>query len=271
MARGNDGNYLQHALEVTTAAQLVCHDREKRLHIALTHGMAPYEPLENPGTVCHRKLYDTLCKASQGPRGEHDLVTAYWKAKASRTEYPNTAELLRSVVSTNKLRGGITETSAEKCRKLKHVWVGTKVRVANSSWRQQIDAQGILTCPDDLDVPWMFSMDPMSYVLSRWKDDDKVRHDDHHVLVPALRKYCNSGMPGIVLVFVYGMQPPELNNRQSEFYAFMRKIVNQLPQVRRYSYWLTHNGGNRNLAVLLASKVEFCEEFLPCGITRLTE
>ena len=270
MAKGNDGNYLQHALEVSTAVQLAHHDRENRLHNALTHGMAPYEPLECPKGA-YKKLYKTLCKANRKTQpDEHPLVTAYRKAKASRTNYPNTAELLRSVVGTDKLRGGITETCAKKYEELKEVWVDTKIRVANSSWRQQLDAGDVLDCPSNLNVPWMFSMDPMSYVHDGSDDDNQLHCSDLDRLVFALKKYCDSEMPGIVLVFVYGMgsQKPD---RPRQFRNFMKRMAIQLPRVSRYSYWLTHNGGNRNFAVLLASNVEFCEEFLPCGITRLTE
>lgn len=44
VAKGNDGNYLQHSIEVAIAWQLVTRIAGSRLHIALTHGMAPYEP-----------------------------------------------------------------------------------------------------------------------------------------------------------------------------------------------------------------------------------
>ena len=39
MAKGNDGNYLQHCVEVETATRLTQLDTQQRIHIALTHGM----------------------------------------------------------------------------------------------------------------------------------------------------------------------------------------------------------------------------------------
>ena len=46
MAKGNDGNYLQHSIEVNAAMHLSQMDTNGRLHIALTHGMAPFERFE---------------------------------------------------------------------------------------------------------------------------------------------------------------------------------------------------------------------------------
>jgi len=46
MAKGNDGNYLQHCIEVEAAVRLAEMDAAGRLHIALTHGMRPFEPFE---------------------------------------------------------------------------------------------------------------------------------------------------------------------------------------------------------------------------------
>lgn len=46
MAKGNDGNYLQHCIEVEAAVRLAGMDTAGRLHIALTHGMRPFEPFE---------------------------------------------------------------------------------------------------------------------------------------------------------------------------------------------------------------------------------
>ena len=41
MAKGNDGNYLQHSVEVAVATHLV--EGRDGIHVALSHGMAPFE------------------------------------------------------------------------------------------------------------------------------------------------------------------------------------------------------------------------------------
>ena len=48
MAKGNDGNYLQHSIEIESATRLAGTDPRGRLHIALTHGMSPWEPFREP-------------------------------------------------------------------------------------------------------------------------------------------------------------------------------------------------------------------------------
>ena len=49
MAKGNDGNYLQHSVEIEVAFRLARKDPDGRLHIALTHGMAPAQGAGCPG------------------------------------------------------------------------------------------------------------------------------------------------------------------------------------------------------------------------------
>ena len=46
MAKGNDGNYLQHCIEVELASRLLDESAGKGLQVALTHGMAPFEQFE---------------------------------------------------------------------------------------------------------------------------------------------------------------------------------------------------------------------------------
>lgn len=46
MAKGNDGNYLQHCVEVEAGLRLAQESPEGRLHIAFGHGMAPFEGFE---------------------------------------------------------------------------------------------------------------------------------------------------------------------------------------------------------------------------------
>ena len=103
MAKGNDGNFLQHSVEVAAAKRLAA-ENPCALHIAITHGMAPFECLEIqlndkvPGLVKHR-LETALGLASQDDpqKDEPLIVTAYRETQASCAHYPNSAELLRSI------------------------------------------------------------------------------------------------------------------------------------------------------------------------------
>ncbi len=204
MAKGNDGNFLQHCIEVEAALHLRERDPEGRLHIVLTHGMAPREKL-NRTNANKELLYSALEEATCGRRLlERNIVHAYRKSwrrhppvKASlRNEmmshpyYPNSAELLRSIIGTEKLSGGITEVDADKCEGLSGAWAGSKVKVRNTStsWRGEL-RKGILCCPDDLDTPWLFSMDPMSYCEEGGRDDAYLHRSDLELIRSALERY----------------------------------------------------------------------------------
>ena len=280
MAKGNDGNYLQHCVEVEAAVRLAQTDSAGRLHVALTHGMEPYEQLDKPRSS-HRLLYRSLNEAASEPScGESEIVKAYrasWASQAYRpnienlrktlTEekhYPNTAELLRAVVGADKLSGGITETDGAKHKKLAEAWAGSTIKVVRSSWRTQLGPGGALDCPDDLDTPWLFSMDPMTYTGDGLNtDDDKLRRSDLTLLVPTLERFIGSGQPGIAVLFVYSVGSHG-NNRQRQFWEFMDDLAACL-DVPTCSYWVVHRGGNHNLAGILVSDKELAFGFaLPC-------
>ena len=71
---------------------------------------------------------DAALAASLGPPCcEPAIVTAYRKAGASAERYPNTAELLRAVIGTDRLSGGITERDRKKCDGLADAWNGSRI------------------------------------------------------------------------------------------------------------------------------------------------
>ena len=278
MAKGNDGNYLQHCVEVEAAVRLMqaCHDG--RLHVALTHGMEPFERIDEPQRNSYRLLYGALCEAAGEPKcNEREIVKAYrasWNSQAYRPDiaklfnelksekhYPNSAELLRAVIGTNRLSGGITETVEGKYSALAEAWRGPGVVVRQSSWRDQLSPDGALGCPKKLYTPWLFSMDPMRYSESGHEDDDKLHRSDLSLLKCGLRPYFNSGQPGIACLFVYGMGSQN-EDSQRQFWAFMDELARQMDAATG-SYWVHHNGGNRNLAGLLFSDQELAWGFAP--------
>lgn len=284
MAKGNDGNYLQHCVEVEAAVLLAQTGPNCRLHVALTHGMQPFDKFEKPKAqktpkVKKELLCNALVEAAGEPEcSEREIVKAYrasWMSQeAYRPDianlfyeletgkhYPNTAELLRAVIGTTRLSGGITERDEAKHEELAAAWSGSKVEVAQSSWRKQLEQDGVLSCPDHLDAPWLFSMDPMTYTENSANDDANLHRSDLDLLAPALERYVGSGQPGIASLFVYSVGS-QGKNGQLQFWAFMDQLAGRL-DVPTHSYWVAHNGGNRNLAGLLFSDLELALGFVP--------
>lgn len=204
MAKGNDGNYLQHCIEVEAAVRLAEMDTAGRLHIALTHGMAPFEPFDvslnqpKPG-LCRRLLKCKLEESKKLPQSDEPaIVDAYRKTNASEECYPNSAELLRAVIGAKNLSGGITEICGKKHICLSEGWLNTNVKTACASWRKEILLNGILACPEDLQSPWLLSMDPMTYNEAGYMDDDKLYRADIGILSCALIRYLvveDQGLP----------------------------------------------------------------------------
>lgn len=258
MAKGNDGNYLQHCIEVEAAVRLAEMDPAGRLHIALTHGMRPFEPFEEQKTgTCRELLLRKLADANNKPQAEEPaVVKAYWETGASKTRYPNSAELLRVIIGTENLSGGITELCSRKHKSLSSAWVNTNVKAACASWRNEIHSDGILACPDDLQTPWLFSMDPMTY-SEHGRKKENLNRSDMDILSDVLGRYFSSGNPGFAAMFVYNVS----KHNQIKFLKFVRDmkgcVVNNLSghfEVNTSCFLLPHNeNGRRNLAGLIHS------------------
>lgn len=264
MAKGNDGNYLQHSVEIEVALNLASRQPEGRLHIALTHDMAPFEPSgEERSGQAWKKLKTALDAALGGRKaGESSIVTAYRSLGASMDHYPNTAELLRASLGAAYLTGGITECEKAKCRRLQQAWSGTGVEVSWSSWRSDVGTGGVLTCPATLDTPWLFSMDPMTYRESRYADDAYLYRADLDRLSGVLGAFVQSGQPGVAALFVYSVMPPA----REQFWAFVDELAGRTGTQAVYC-WLAHRGGNRNLAGLLCGGFELPDSWVPYGVS----
>lgn len=264
MAKGNDGNYLQHSVEVAAALQLVACCSERRLHIALCHGMAPREPSGQPPPGQTRRLLLAALEAARGPAipSEPPVVTAYRGTKARLASYPNTGELLAAVLGRNRLSGGITETEPRKYSELLRAWAATEVRVAGSSWRAQVGADGVLTCPASLRLPWLFSADPMTFREQGYTDDDNLYRSDLATLSGTLRAFASSGQPGIAALFVYAVRP----DTRPKFWEFVDDLATVAGLVVTPT-WIVHQGGNVNLAALLVSPLLPRPTWLPSGVS----
>ncbi len=260
MAKGNDGNYLQHSIEVAVAWHLVTRTAGNHLHIALTHGMAPYEICGSlPGGQTRALLMAALQSARQ-PKldGEPPIVSAYRAANASLEHYPNSGELLAGIIGRSRLIGGITETNQEKHAALQETWSQSSVTAVGASWRNEIQPGGALGCPAFLASPWLFSADPMTFHDDGSDDDDQLHRADGGPLGDCLKRFIDSGQPGAASLFVYAVKP----ETRSKFWRFTDEIAEQAGAVN-VSCWVTHQGGNRNLAAILCSPSMLRPTWLP--------
>ena len=262
MAKGNDGNYLQHCIEVGAAVHLAEMDTAGRLHIALTHGMEPFErfkpfALREQQTPYYQLLKNKLEDAKQPSQADEPaVVKAYRETGASDTRYPNSAGLLRAVIGAENLSGGITEICSRKYKCLSEAWLNSNVKTACASWREEICKDGILACPEDLQTPWLFSMDPMTY-SEHGRKKENLNRSDIDILSDALRRYFSSGNPGFAAMFVYNVN----KHNQIKFWKFVQDmkgcVVNNLTEhfeVSTSYFSLPHNEKRRrNLAGLIHS------------------
>lgn len=260
MAKGNDGNYLQHSIEVALAWQLVSRTAGNGLHIALTHGMAPYEPTGSVPNGQARALLVGALDQSREPRsdGEEPLISAYRETAASLDRYPNTGELLASVIGRDRLAGGIAETNPDKQAQLRTVWSGSNVKIGSNSWRVETQPDGVLNCPASLSTPWLFSSDPMTYHEYGYADDDQLYRADLDRLAQVLTKYVKTGKPGAACLFVYSVRPEV----RPLFWSFAEALAGRLG-ANLTTAWVTHQGGNRNLAAILSSAAMLGPAWLP--------
>lgn len=268
MAKGNDGNYLQHSVEVAVAARLM---DSNGLHVALAHGMAPFEEFETklcdpaPG-LARSRLKAALGLAGKEPQeDEPAIVTAYRCANASVQHYPNSAELLRTIGNSG-LRGSVVEVCPDKHRALVKAWPpGSSMRVCRNSWRGEVGQGGALSCPDGLQAPWLFSMDPMTYKSGRGDDDDNLYESDHDRVSDALASFVRSGQPGIATLFVYNVW-----KEKEAFRCFAKRLAKE-QDLGCLLYSITHRGGNCNIVALLYSKLNLPDEFIEDAVEEIED
>jgi len=192
---------------------------------------------------------------------ESSIVAAYRATKASLEHYPNTGELLRRMIGLDRLSGGITEVDAEKHAQLQKVWSGSRVTPLRSSWRGETSPGGVLMCPASLGASWLFAADPMTYRENGYDDDDKLYRADLSRVTAALNSFIASGEPGAAALFVYAVKPEV----QPQFWAFIDDIARSTGTTV-VSCWVTHQGGNRNLAALLCLAFALPPSWLPHGL-----
>ncbi len=204
MARGNDGNLMQHAIEAKLISQLVT---DRGLHLITTHSMAPFEPLDpRKKTAQHqaRSVHWWERAQAEEQADEPCVVNAYRGTRQRVPDmYPNTAEIAAELAGRGNLQGQLIEICPEKCKRLNEAWANTEVGVVEGSWRDN----PLDSLPEGLDRPWLLSLDPMSYVPEHNKDDDRFHPDDFNLLATAMERLCATQRPGAMGLFCYSMRP----------------------------------------------------------------
>jgi hypothetical protein len=211
MAAGNDGNLLQHWVEADLAARLLGADTRRPLHVVLTHGMSPFEKFKERKTG-FKRLDGWLAVAELAranlPPNLPAVVRAYATCAASADHYPNSAEVLAALVGRENLRGVVTEYEQAKVADLNSAWSGHSLRVLPGSWRKN---RAHYACPKSLAVPWLLSMDPMTFLPDPddgpSPDDANLRPSDLKLVGPVLKQYLGSGQRGAAVIFCFSLRP----------------------------------------------------------------
>jgi hypothetical protein len=204
MAKGNDGNLLQHTLECALAQEL-SRDRVRGLHLVCTHAMNPFEPFDEPRHSPHKLIDAALALAEHAVDDALPVVQAYHVLGASAQRYPNSSDLIAALLGDSTLRGCLVEVDNDKSQRLERRWRDRPVKIFRGSWRKAVRLGG-LSCPDPLDRPWLLTMDPMSFCRGPGSDDCRLYQADLHRMSATCESYLRSCQPGAVLLFCYSMR-----------------------------------------------------------------
>ncbi len=253
MARGNNGNLLQHFTECEIARYLTKEAGASDLHVVFTHAMAPCEPFEEERNTPHLALDACLLAAKLDESGElgreFAVVEAYRRTEASADGYPNSAELVARIVGgRKKLHGLLCETCAAKRTALAERWSRADVCIHPGSWRE-----ANLKAPTELERPWLFTMDPFTFTqrsFSEAVDDGNLDASDLHSVKDSLSGYLQAPQPGALCVFCYSLRPP----MPQVYRCAIDKAFGKLDIHVRFVETCA-GGGNRHIGALLSQDV----------------
>jgi hypothetical protein len=248
MAKGNDGNLLQHTVEIALARSLA-KNADGKLYLVATHGMRPYEPFDDRPTEsspsAYKKLELALRKAGEITKDSHQIpaiINAYIACNASNARYPNSVELVRSMLGD--VCGCVTEVVEDKAQVLRQYYDASSITVLHQSWRTNNGAALLL--PDRLNKPWLLTLDPMTFVESAYQDDDKLRADDLSLIYLRFSdNQAKSSSKGAIVIACYSMNP----RAQRVFKAAIQS--HHFPNLRYVE--TTARGGNRHVAAIGAT------------------
>jgi hypothetical protein len=252
MAKGNNGNLLQHAVETAAAKYLVGEDG-RELHFVATHAMRPFEAFEqrgaNPGAF---RLLERWLDAARNPENDDDpaVLAGYRATNASETHYPNTGELLATIVPRRRLSGSVCEVNTDKIAELEQAWSESEVAVRAGSWRRSLID---LAAPRNLRRPWLFTMDPMSFTTNEPTDDAMLRSLDLRLVEPVLSTFFETAQAGAAVIFCFSLRPDMQRNFDDEV---RRRIRDQIDGAKMLTTCTTARGGNRHLGVVVSCDEE---------------
>lgn len=245
MAKGNDGNLLQHCIEVELALAL---SEGGALHVVSTHGMAPFETLD--GTTSAYKLFEYWLRQSglhYPLEGLPGVIAAYRSVGASKSRYPNSIELLRGALGASRLSGVVCEVVQAKAEvlaeRLRHPdWQGTSLAVRHGSWRPAMKS-GLPTVTSS----WLMTMDPMQYKPGAVIDDESIYRDDLVLVRDTVKPLLDGPYSGALAVFSYSMTP--------EVRAEFETALNEVFGAGAVTFiGTTARGGNKHVAAIVSNQ-----------------
>lgn len=206
MARGNDGNLLQHTVEAKIATELA--GQGQGLYLVCTHAMAPFERLRprNEEYVRGRMRFDwwwaraaneALLQAEEPP-----VLVGYRNCRQQNHDlYPNTGQIISALLGRDHVNGVLVEYDQCTFDQLMRWSLGGCLKPVRGSWRARLND---IQAPS-LDYPWLFTMDPMTFTQADL-DDDKLHPADLDRLVAPVRSFLQSGQRGVFAAFCYSFR-----------------------------------------------------------------
>lgn len=253
MAKGNDGNLLQHAVEVAVADYLMARPGAESVHLVCTHAMAPFEQLtEDPASKAACRLRGRLALAQLEERSSSLLVEAFQAVRASPAHYPNTCVLVEALATkrTCHLSGVLLDANKQNAADLQTAFPG--MTVIPDDWRnhlESISGQAAEACC------WLVSMDPYKFTLGSHDDPGVLDAADVASLQSVLTSYTQNNAPGALLIFVYGMFPKE----RAGFYSSV--ATHLVPHVAVAGVLTVDagDGGKRHVGLVLGTERSLVE------------
>jgi hypothetical protein len=177
MALGNNGNILQHFVELEAGQGLLSAGGTGGLRCVFTHAMAPFEAFEHalpendPKTrVMSRALRMTerIRKGLDSKEGQPLLFQAFAELEVGPSHYPNSAVLMdwQAKQRSLGLRMAVAETKPDAQARLLEKWPGVeedaRVKVLSGNWRTLLK-EGALQLRGPGAWPWLISLDPYAF------------------------------------------------------------------------------------------------------------
>lgn len=231
MAKGNDGNLMQHAVECDVIRHLADDQSTGELYLVTTHSMGPFEKLSDAGRPFSKKLTTWLDVASGKTlrfRSVDDdslpaVVAAYRATHTSYLHYPNTATLATAMLGEERLTGWLSEKSVDTFDLLASACAGKRLIPLLGNWRDHLPRykQAVPASP------WMVSLDPFTYqpLGGGMGSDSPDFHDaDFTLLEEIVTAYLKSNKPGAFCLFVYSLASEHEGLLETRFSDFCEEL-----------------------------------------------